>query len=1058
MPTVDLTGIGDGRYELADSSLCIELRVGGGELSFDVFRTLEAGGQATRHLLASSLPHSGDAAYIVRDTQGRETTVDIARMSDANQRQFLVLTFDGALQGLPVKQPVRFGPIPAAKKVGASVRALGVDVWHAATLAKPAAALAKLVVPNVDVVISQPKPALPAAPGIDWDPTTLAIAMSDVNQLQGLTTGGVQPGARVQLFVLPPGKLAGLRGLSVDFSRTLPRVGAAVFVDGGDDTARVAQRVVHQLGHALNLVHPWERELGRGASKSLMNNLGPGFDPIETAFLLHGTRADVVPGGAPFHSAEYWIGSPRDGASFVVDSAQAGFELALKAPAAGPTLAFGQPAYLTVELRNRLKADAYVPEWLLDLKVGALEVFMRRLPGGSAYPAPARRFIPLARRCYDETASSRLTLKPGESHQDNVNANFGTGGFSFAEPGAYEVTALLTLRGVRAGAQRYDDVVIRSTPLVLRVAEPASAAEEREGADLLSDDVGLYWALGGFPFTPMSLLFEIAQRRYRDAGGVCDGVVAAILRAHALEAHRTHVRLDLEHKKWIVRQGDPVRAARFLRTFGTAALGYFDASTAARTKVVGQGQPPGGPGKAKPNPSKWTVLIYMAAEAPDLSDPAAHALEEIAGAVHSDDVQVLVQIDDRNQRGTQRFVKRPSGLERRESPGETDTGDPAALAQFVHWGLELAPAARTALVFWGHSHFVGLGARPEASRFDPAFGSWGFDSTSRDALSVREMRAGLASALRGTKLDLVGFVACYVAAVEHAYELREVAVRMLASQQATPFAGWNFRTVLTQLAKKPTQSPLAWGRQIVRQVGQVDDLPGLTLLNLNKAGEVAAYIRAHVESVRNAPDKQAALNRVFAVANALEVPQFVDLADAYATASGTPGVDHPSARALTNLLMPKPGNFVEAHEHIPTSGRKLGGVSIYYPRARPALLNAVLGANDYRALSFCIDTRWAEFAFEASGLRAKTAAHAAAGTPSPEVLQQLLGEIRDVKALLGATRGVFDGKVEPRFLEVINRTLDGKPMSGFLELANSLDGKPMSGFLELLADFTTRPR
>lgn len=85
---------------------------------------------------------------------------------------------------------------------------------------------------------------------------------------------------------------------------------------------KVIQTTIHELGHALNLAHRFEREVGRADSLSHMNydhlyKLGGHrdefweqyrftFDPDELSFIRHGVRAHVIPGGRAFHSLRYW--------------------------------------------------------------------------------------------------------------------------------------------------------------------------------------------------------------------------------------------------------------------------------------------------------------------------------------------------------------------------------------------------------------------------------------------------------------------------------------------------------------------------------------------------------------------------------------------------------------------------------------------------------------------------------------------------------------------------------------------------------------------------------
>ena len=76
-----------------------------------------------------------------------------------------------------------------------------------------------------------------------------------------------------------------------------------------------------------------------------------------------------------------------------------------------------------------------------------------------------RSFIPIVDRCYDAIPERIRRLGPGETFTDNVQLHFGAAGFPFAEPGFYDITALLVI---------YDkaidrDFVCRSQSIRIRV-------------------------------------------------------------------------------------------------------------------------------------------------------------------------------------------------------------------------------------------------------------------------------------------------------------------------------------------------------------------------------------------------------------------------------------------------------------------------------------------------------------------------------------------------------------------------------------------------------------
>ena len=85
------------------------------------------------------------------------------------------------------------------------------------------------------------------------------------------------PKSGLHLLRLSESTLNGLLGIMFDSGSLLPRQGSAVFEDEiqnfyPNDTSRKSiQTTVHELGHALNLAHRFEREVGRADSLSFMN-------------------------------------------------------------------------------------------------------------------------------------------------------------------------------------------------------------------------------------------------------------------------------------------------------------------------------------------------------------------------------------------------------------------------------------------------------------------------------------------------------------------------------------------------------------------------------------------------------------------------------------------------------------------------------------------------------------------------------------------------------------------------------------------------------------------
>ena len=199
-------------------------------------------------------------------------------------------------------------------------------------------------------------------------------------------------------------------------------------------------------------------------------------------------------------------------------------------------------------------------------------------------------FVPIVQRCFDLDPERFDTVPDGGSIRNNVNLTYGSSGFAFAEPGTYEVTALLAVPDRRRGR----DLILRSETLPLRVATPKAIEEEEDAMDLFRDDVGVYLALGGNRSlaSAAQALEAIRERRQAGEEEVRDPVAAAIVRAQGIDAGRTYVRYAAEDYREL--EGDPEKAADLLGQLDQEALKGFDRETAKGTRELATSYEQGG--------------------------------------------------------------------------------------------------------------------------------------------------------------------------------------------------------------------------------------------------------------------------------------------------------------------------------------------------------------------------------------------------------------------------------------------------------------------------------
>lgn len=117
---------------------------------------------------------------------------------------------------------------------------------------------------------------------------------------------------------------------------------------------------------------------------------------------------------------------------------------------------------------------------------------------------------------------------------------------------------------------------------------------------------------------------------------------------------------------------------------------------------------------------KWVILVFMAADN-NLEYYAFKNIHDMERVGSSEDIDVVVQIDrygDGNKGSTLRgtIVKNPDWqpfkydmVSPMSDIGETDTGDPKVLQEFVEWGVTNHEAEHYALIIWNH----GSGWKPD---------------------------------------------------------------------------------------------------------------------------------------------------------------------------------------------------------------------------------------------------------------------------------------------------------------------------------------------------------
>jgi hypothetical protein len=248
---------------------------------------------------------------------------------------------------------------------------------------------------------------------------------------------------------------------------------------------------VHEMGHAFNLAHSWQKSLGtpwiplsdEPEARSFMNypyNVSGGqaaffadfpfrFSDPEMLFMRHAPARFVQMGNADWFDHHGLEQAELDGAPST-------YGLEVRVNRDRPVFEFLEPVTLEVKLTNTDTQPKLLPSTVLDPQ-GVLVILKQK-------GKPARQWLPYARQC---RKLDMTVLQPGESMYEALPVFAGLNGWDISEPGVYQIQVAVNI----------DGQVVTSGPLQLRVAPPRSWDEEDVAQEFFSEDVGRTLSFAG---------------------------------------------------------------------------------------------------------------------------------------------------------------------------------------------------------------------------------------------------------------------------------------------------------------------------------------------------------------------------------------------------------------------------------------------------------------------------------------------------------------------------------------------------------------------------------
>lgn len=219
--------------------------------------------------------------------------------------------------------------------------------------------------------------------------------------------------------------------------------------------------------------------------------------------------------------------------------------------------------------------------------------------------------------------------------------------------------------------------------------------------------------------------------------------------------------------------------------------------------------------------ARWTFMVYMDADN-NLSSTAPNDLNEMKAVGSSGDVNIIVQCDTPGGT-TKRYKVEKGGLTLLSELGEQDMAKADTLRKFVTYGAQNFPADHYALILWDHGNGWKSPRLPSQKRaifIDQDNRTNTFLSNFYVAQAIKD---GAQAA--GIKIDILGIDACIMATIEAAYEFRNAAGILVASQELEQSAGWDYNDLLGRLSANPGMTPSELAINMVNSYKQYVESP-----------------------------------------------------------------------------------------------------------------------------------------------------------------------------------------------------------------------------------------
>ncbi len=364
-------------------------------------------------------------------------------------------------------------------------------------------------------------------------------------------------------------------------------------------------------------------------------------------------------------------------------------------------------------------------------------------------------------------------------------------------------------------------------------------------------------------------------------------------------------------------------------------------------------------------PTPWLFILYWDGDN-DLSYSFQTALTRLEQMANNPAVTIVALVDGSRHGDTVRYQVQPGGQYingvNRWGMGELNIGSPQTLSEFVLWARNNYPTEHVYLAIADH------GRGTTGLAWDNASGEGAF-------ISVAGLRTALQSVSRGgtEPVDVVHYDACLMGMVENAYQVKDYARFLVASQNL----GWSLFPYERYAVRVTTGTlPISMAQIVVDEYDRgLSDYPHtISALDLSKVDAVATAVTTLSLALQeNIATYQAAISVTLAATQKLDSGDYLTLnnldeyVDLWDLGNGLEArITNSTVQAAARALKAAVEELVIAERH--SSGfyqghdwdlSRVHGVSIYFPPTRGGW-----GYQDYveeQPFAFTAEGQWDEF-------------------------------------------------------------------------------------------------